>query len=160
MEELDIRERGGMRNGEPQFLDRRLFMQLLAFGGARDTGKLIGAMDAAHIPGVLYEDVNDPQGIAVLTWGGLRGGISIALALSLEPSPYRGSLLAVCYAVVVFTIIVQGFTDNQPITTAQFPSNWSLSAERAVTVVELFASDKVNGNQLAAEGFGAFGPIG
>jgi chlorite dismutase len=68
MEELDIRERGGMRNGEPQFLDRRLFMQLLAFGGARDTGKLIGAMDAAHIPGVLYEDVNDPQGIAVLTW--------------------------------------------------------------------------------------------
>jgi CPA1 family monovalent cation:H+ antiporter len=38
------------------------------------------------------------------------GGISVALALSLEPSPYRGALLAVCYAVVVFTILVQGLT--------------------------------------------------
>jgi monovalent cation:H+ antiporter, CPA1 family len=50
------------------------------------------------------------RGIAVLTWGGLRGGISIALALTLQPSPYRGALLAVCYAVVVFTILVQGLT--------------------------------------------------
>jgi CPA1 family monovalent cation:H+ antiporter len=50
------------------------------------------------------------RGIWVLTWGGLRGGISIALALTLEPSPYRGALLTVCYAVVVFTILVQGLT--------------------------------------------------
>jgi CPA1 family monovalent cation:H+ antiporter len=50
------------------------------------------------------------RGIAVLTWGGLRGGISVALALTLAPSPYRGALLAVCYAVVVFTILVQGLT--------------------------------------------------
>jgi CPA1 family monovalent cation:H+ antiporter len=50
------------------------------------------------------------KGIAVLTWGGLRGGISVALALTLEPSPYRGALLAVCYAVVVFTILVQGLS--------------------------------------------------
>src|SRR5271166_4050663 len=48
--------------------------------------------------------------IAVLTWGGLRGGISVALVLSLDPSPYRSALLAVCYAVVVFTILVQGLT--------------------------------------------------
>jgi CPA1 family monovalent cation:H+ antiporter len=50
------------------------------------------------------------RGIAVLTWGGLRGGISVALALTLEPSPYRGAMLAVCYAVVVFTILVQGLS--------------------------------------------------
>jgi monovalent cation:H+ antiporter, CPA1 family len=50
------------------------------------------------------------RGIAVLTWGGLRGGISIALALSLQPSPFRGALLTVCYAVVVFTILVQGLS--------------------------------------------------
>lgn len=50
------------------------------------------------------------RGIAVLTWGGLRGGISIALALTLEASPFRGSLLAVCYAVVVWTILVQGLS--------------------------------------------------
>lgn len=46
----------------------------------------------------------------ILTWGGLRGGISIALALSLPLNPYRDTLLAICYGVVVFTIIVQGLT--------------------------------------------------
>lgn len=50
------------------------------------------------------------DGVAILTWGGLRGGISIALALTLTDSPYRGELLGVCYAVVVWTILVQGLT--------------------------------------------------
>lgn len=50
------------------------------------------------------------SGVAVLTWGGLRGGISVALALTLGASPYRSALLTVCYAVVVFTILVQGLS--------------------------------------------------
>ena len=50
------------------------------------------------------------RGVAVLTWGGLRGGISVALALSLPDGPNRAPLLQVCYAVVVFTIVVQGLT--------------------------------------------------
>jgi len=58
-----------------------------------------------------------------------------------------------------FRIVVQGYTDNQPIATAQFPSNWSLSAERAVTVVALFVASGVQGEQLAAEGFGEFSPV-
>ncbi|WP_367160908.1 sodium:proton antiporter [Kozakia baliensis] len=48
--------------------------------------------------------------LAVMTWGGLRGGISISLALSLPDAPERAPLLAVCYGVVVFTIIAQGLT--------------------------------------------------
>ncbi len=48
--------------------------------------------------------------VAVLTWGGLRGAISVALALSLPPSPWRNGILFVCYAIVVFTILVQGTT--------------------------------------------------
>ena len=51
-----------------------------------------------------------PREIGVLTWAGLRGGISIALALSLPPSPWRADLLVVTYAVVIFTIVVQGLT--------------------------------------------------
>ena len=47
---------------------------------------------------------------AVLTWGGLRGGISVALALSLPPGPERETLLALTYCVVVFSILVQGLT--------------------------------------------------
>jgi CPA1 family monovalent cation:H+ antiporter len=50
------------------------------------------------------------RGIALLTWAGLRGGVSIALALTLPASPYRGRLIVVCYAVVVFSMLVQGLT--------------------------------------------------
>jgi CPA1 family monovalent cation:H+ antiporter len=45
-----------------------------------------------------------------MTWGGLRGGISIALALSLTPELNRDLFLTVTYGVVVFSIIVQGLT--------------------------------------------------
>ncbi len=68
MEQLDIREKGGVRAGVPQTSEKRLFMQLLAFGNARSTAPLEAALEAAGINGVLYEDANDPQGVAVLTW--------------------------------------------------------------------------------------------
>ncbi len=48
--------------------------------------------------------------VAVLTWAGLRGGISVALALTLPASPWRDDLLVICYAVVLFTIVVQGLS--------------------------------------------------
>jgi CPA1 family monovalent cation:H+ antiporter len=46
----------------------------------------------------------------VLTWGGLRGGISVALALSLPPSGARDTVLALTYGVVVFSILAQGLS--------------------------------------------------
>jgi Na+:H+ antiporter len=48
------------------------------------------------------------RAVGVLTWAGLRGGVSIALALVLPETPYRGLLLAICFGVVIFTVIAQG----------------------------------------------------
>ncbi|HEY5720266.1 MAG TPA: sodium:proton antiporter [Gammaproteobacteria bacterium] len=51
-----------------------------------------------------------PHVVKILTWGGLRGGISIALALSLPDHPARDLLVTATYVVVVFSIAVQGLT--------------------------------------------------
>lgn len=50
------------------------------------------------------------KALALLTWGGLRGGISLSLALSLPAGPMKDMLLPICYGVVIFTILVQGLT--------------------------------------------------
>ena len=51
-----------------------------------------------------------PHAVKILTWGGVRGGISVALALSLPPGPEREVLVCVTYLIVLFSIGVQGLT--------------------------------------------------
>ncbi len=52
-----------------------------------------------------------PQGtIRILTWGGLRGGVSVALALALPPGPERDVVLSITYIVVLLSILLQGLT--------------------------------------------------
>ncbi|MGJ8663545.1 MAG: cation:proton antiporter [Marinicella sp.] len=57
-----------------------------------------------------FKNTYSPHAIKILTWGGLRGGISVALVLSLPVGPYREPLIATTYAVVLFSILVQGLT--------------------------------------------------
>ena len=66
---VDVTEHGRSAEGATTSLDRRLFMQLHAFGDARNTGALIAALETAEVVGTLYEDVNDPTGVALLTLG-------------------------------------------------------------------------------------------
>lgn len=51
-----------------------------------------------------------PQTVKVLVWGGIRGGVSIALALSIPVNEYSQIIISITYCVVVFSIIVQGLT--------------------------------------------------
>lgn len=56
-------------------------------------------------------------------------------------------------------IHVEGFTDNLPINTAKYPTNWELSAARAGSVVRMLAADGVDPARMAAVGYGEFQPI-
>lgn len=51
-----------------------------------------------------------PNVVKILVWGGLRGGISVALALALPAAPERNVILVVTYMIVIFSIVVQGLT--------------------------------------------------
>jgi hypothetical protein len=59
---VDVRERGANQ----QSVDRRLFMQLQALGSCSDAKPLVRALEASGVEAVLYQDLNDPRGVAVL----------------------------------------------------------------------------------------------
>jgi chlorite dismutase len=95
LDEVDVAEHGRTAEGEITSLDRRLYMQLHAFGGARDTGALAAALDEAGVEGALYEDVNDPTGVALVTLtedpgafvSQIRGFLQAAPFAELAPKP-------------------------------------------------------------------------
>jgi chlorite dismutase len=63
-----VADKGRSKTGETLYSTRRLFVQLLAYGSCTDTAAVAAAVADAGLPAVLYEDVNDPQGIALLSF--------------------------------------------------------------------------------------------
>jgi chemotaxis protein MotB len=84
-----------------------------------------------------------PSGSAQLASSATATLNKVAVILSRYPNP----------------IHVEGFTDNKPIHTLAFPSNWELSAARAASVVHLFSSSGIKPERMAAIGYGEHQPI-
>ena len=91
----DINEKGRAEDGTVLTSDRRLYMQLLAFTGCQDSQGVAAVLERAEISGVVYEDLNDPRGIAVLTYSEdpaffidtLRPQLNHGVFANLEPRP-------------------------------------------------------------------------
>lgn len=73
---------------------------------------LTGRYISVFIPTLFmsYKKTFDRTMLPILTWGGLRGGISVALALSLPGGEFRSIIVSITYIIVVFSILVQGLT--------------------------------------------------
>jgi CPA1 family monovalent cation:H+ antiporter len=90
----------------------QLSASLLVAGGLAIVVSLLARFVAVSLPVVVLRRYREfaPNTVKLLVWGGLRGGISVALALSLVPGPQREAVLTMTYVVVVFSILVQGLT--------------------------------------------------
>lgn len=88
-------------------------------------------------------DVLFPSGIAQLTGPAQKVLDDVAGVLARFPNPIR----------------IEGYTDNRPISTWKFPSNWELSAARAGSVARLFGSQGVDPSHIAIFGWGEYHPV-
>lgn len=90
---------------------------LVALGGMAILAVLAGRFISVALPITVMRTLHsfDSGTIRLMTWGGLRGGISIALALSLPASPEKSIILPITYIVVLFSVLVQGLTFRQVI---------------------------------------------
>ncbi|HCN50410.1 MAG TPA: sodium:proton antiporter [Chryseobacterium sp.] len=73
---------------------------------------LIARFVSLYVPAVVFrfKKVFGTKSLFIMTWGGLRGGISIALALSLPQNPYKDILVSITFVIVIFSILIQGIT--------------------------------------------------
>lgn len=87
---VELAEKGRAEDGSAISLDRRLFMQFMAFGEAGETEIYIAGLEKAGLSGVLYEDVNDPHGIGLLTFTEDPGVFLSRIRPLLRADPFAG----------------------------------------------------------------------
>lgn len=87
---VELAEKGRAPDGSVIALDRRLFMQFMAFGQAAETEMYTAALEEAGLNGVVYEDVNDPHGLGLLTFSEAPEDFLTRVRPLLRTSPFAG----------------------------------------------------------------------
>ncbi len=131
---------------EQEVRDRnRIYEDVIGrFRSLIDAGQLAVAIDRGRMVIQLPQDILFPSGSATLSADGSRTLREVAAVLAtLEGRSFQ----------------VEGHTDNVPIATAQFPSNWELSSARALSVVRVLTQGGVPPESLSGAGFGEYQPV-
>jgi len=128
IEPPDLSEKGGLRDGEPQHSDERLFMQLLAFGGCQDAAAVARHLAGCGVETVLYEDVNDPRGIAILTLTRTPEAFVERVRPALNSGPCQGLTLKPEYAMLGRTYSI-GYEPDLHDTLIERPRRTVLNAD-------------------------------
>lgn len=95
----------GLQLVQMPFLDNYWFTGFLSI-----ISILISRLLSVSLPAIILLQRFNYRNLAILTWAGLRGGISLAMALALPASPHRDIILSCCYFIVIFSTIVQGLS--------------------------------------------------
>lgn len=95
-----------------QILQVKIYSTIVLIGLAMILVVLLARWVSVYFPVVLmrFKIKFEENAVAILVWGGLRGGLSVAMALSLPQSMHRDELVLITYIIVIFSIIVQGLT--------------------------------------------------
>jgi chemotaxis protein MotB len=109
-----------------------------------DRGMVVVRRKADSVEVEIRTDILFPSGQSTLTPGAVGVLERVGDALEQFPNP----------------LLVEGHTDNRPINTLQFPSNWELSAARAASVVHLFTQRGLDPSRLTVIGYGEHRPVG
>jgi chemotaxis protein MotB len=82
-----------------------------------------------------------------------------AADLNHEANPVMAKIAMLIAQYPEYDVNIKGFTDNMPISTERFPSNWDLSAIRATTVLKFLVNSRIDPKRLTATGYGDLLPI-
>lgn len=134
---------GGHEGASSDPLDEIMHSMQQAFGGLIDSKQMTLRGNETWIEIELNSSLLFPSGDAIPNDAAFDIVSKVAAILGRYDNPIQ----------------VEGFTDNRPISTLQYPTNWELSAARAASVVRMMALEGVHPKRMAAVGYGEFQPV-